>query len=460
MKKIIRMISIFIVVILMFALPCFAIQYEQYSLYVTPGNKFSNAVNITNEQTINGSYSLRPLDIYNTYNLRIYYFLFSDASEITSINYRCDYDYSISSFTKVGNYAPNDLRLSLFYPYQSKGGSHYTFGSIFSNSGCNVYSFYVDIPRVNYQSIIGVTNYQDSYYRPDGSMVNQWELDKSIFSGFSVSENTHHYYIVPVHMEYLFNSEISIPYLPKNTSFPDDMDKMFVIHFNPSFMALCYGNTAIYNYSATSKRRPLVFDYQIYPFNSDTLYDYSFYNVSLRYDEEEYVDISPYSKNDSYRGYIKKASLTFFKTGGTAPTFSNFNYFIGSTGYVVPIPCDNDATLSIPKFYSGIYKSTSENFNSLPTYNFDNGNVNIDYSQYYLQKENWYDFGKDLYNSLIFLIFNIPLLNNLTAPLFMLLNNFIGVWSTLVLPLTTVGLVGAFFLFCFIYKTIKKLVGG
>ena len=455
MKKIIRMISIFIVVILMFALPCFAKSYTQYNLYVSPGNNFSNAVDIYNEDTINGTYSLRPLDIYNTYDLRIYYFLFSDSSEISSINYRCDYDYSISSFTKVGSYSPNDLRLSLFYPYQSKNGSHYTFGSIFSNTGCNVYSFYVDIRRVNYQSIIGVTDYQDSYYRPDGSRVNQFSLDKSIFSGFSVSDNTHHYYILPIYMSYTFNSEISVPYVPKTIT---DLSDIFVMHFNPSFMALCYGNTAIYNFSSTVKRCPLAFNYSIYQFNSDIRYSYSFYNVGLQYDESEYVDITPFSNNDSYRGYVKNASLTFM--GGSPPTFANFNFYIGSTGYVVPIPCDNDATLSIPKFYLGIYKSTSQNFNNLPIYNFENGDINIDYSQYYLQKENWYDFGKDLYNALIFLIFNIPLLNNVTAPLFMLLNNFIGVWSTLVLPLTTLGLVGAFFLFCFIYKTIKKLVGG
>lgn len=457
MKKTIRTISLVIAAILIFALPCLAYQYTQYSSYVSPGDKFSNAVDVYNEDTINGSYSNRSLDIYNTYDLRIYYFLFSDASEINSINYRCDYDYSISSFTKVGSYAPDNFRLTLFYPYQSKSGTHYTFGSIFSKSGCNVYSFYVDIPRVNYQSILGVTNYQDSYYRPDGSTVNQWSLDKSIFSGFSVSDNTHHYYIVPVHMEYIFNSEISIPYVPKTTT---DLSDIFVMHFNPSFMALCYGNTAIYNVSSTSKRRPLVFDYHIYQFNSDIRYNYSFYNVSLQYDENEYVDITPFSNSDGYRGYIKNAFLTFVRTGGSAPTFDNFNFFIGSTGYVVPIPCDNDATLSIPKFYSGIYKSTAQNFNNLPTYNFENGYINIDYSQYYLQKENWYDIGKDIYNCFIFLIFNIPLLNNVTAPLFMLLNNFIGVWSTLVLPLTTIGLVGAFFLFCFIYKTIKKLVGG
>ncbi len=455
MKKTIKTISLILILILVFALPCFAKQYTQYESYIYTSDYFTNHVSIYDEDTINGSYSTRSLDIYNTYNVRIYYFIFSDASSIKSIDYRCDYDYSISTFSFIGSYPFTHQQLSLFYPYQSSSGVPYNFSSVFTSSDCNVFSFYVDIFGVNYQSILGVTDYQDLYYRPDGSHVNQFSLDKSVFSGFSVEDKSHHYYILPVYMNYTFNSEISIPYVSKSTT---DLSDVFVIHFNPSFMALCYGNTSIYPFSSTQKRKPLRFGYYLYQYNSNVKYQYSFYNVSLQYDENLYVDITPFSNDEGYRGYIESAYLGFM--GNSVPSFSQFKYYLGTTGFVVPIPCDNDATLSVPKFYSGIYKSTSQNFNNLPTYDFEDENINIDYSQYYLRKENWYDFGKDIYNCFIFLIFNIPLLNNVTAPLFMLLNNFIGVWSALVLPLTTVGLVGAFFLFCFIYKTIKKLIGG
>lgn len=229
----------------------------------------------------------------------------------------------------------------------------------------------------------------------------------------------------------------------------------------PSIFTYFYGSYNDYSYK-TFKRTAYAYQFNIS--SSSLNYNKFVYNCSFGHEEELYIEMSPFykdAKNKAYQyGVIKSVDFSFVNYSSSTSLDNFINILNGHSVFVLPSHVSGLPEVTNFAFYDYIYKTTNSQLNNYVISDFSNGNINIDYSQYYLQKENWYDFGKDLYNCLIFLIFNIPLLNNVTAPLFMLLNNFIGVWSTLILPLTTLGIVGAFFLFCFIYKTIKKLIGG
>ena len=475
MKKIIRMISIFIVVILMFALPCFA-GSNYGSLYNGNVNEVSSRFNIYRPKFAFGNIGHRPLDTFNTYNFKISFWLFTSSEiDVSQFHFRSDYDYSISEFTRVSSVSPSDLFLSYVYPYQPNDDSIVTFVNVFGTTGCFVYRVVLDFQKVSYQSIIQTSddNVNNDFYRP--FVKNElpdplagyciiYPTQNCFFKGFSVDNNVHAY-LIPTQILYTFNSEVLVPRY-ENTDDSFNGGDFFYLGFNNSLFNVCYGQRKVYKFSPTVQRYPFQMTVQIGSANSSTVYNYALYNYYFEpLQDSRYTDFSPYYSYDNFIQFKFNFVQLDFLGAGTTRNFDSFKNAFSSSEFsrVIAIPCDYDylfpAGSKYKMFYDSVYKTTSASL-MLPTYNFENGDINIDYSQYYLQKENWYDFGKDLYNALIFLIFNIPLLNNVTAPLFMLLNNFIGVWSTLVLPLTTIGLVGAFFLFCFIYKTIKKLVGG
>lgn len=475
MKKTIRMISIFIVVILMLALPCFA-GSNYGNLYNGKVNDVSSRFNIYRPKILDGNIGNRPLDTYNTYNFKISFWLFTSSElDVNQFHFRSDYDYSISEFRKVTSVAPADNFFEYVYPYQPDDDSISTFADIFWISGCHVYKVVLDFQNVHYQSIIDTSkdNVNNDFYRPwfKSDMSQQflgycviYPSQNCFFKGFSVDNNVHAY-LIPTQILYTFNSDILVPRYENSDNAFSGGD-FFYLGFNNSLFNVCYGQRKAYNFGPTVIRYPFQMTVQIGSANSPTTYAYSLYNYYFEFPgDSHYTDFSPYYSYDNFIQFkINYIQLDFVGAGNTNHFISFKNAFSSREfSRVVAIPCDLDNIFPVgsqyEKFYDSVYKTTSASL-MLPTYNFENGDINIDYSQYYLQKENWYDFGKDLYNALIFLIFNIPLLNNVTAPLFMLLNNFIGVWSTLVLPLTTLGIVGAFFLFCFIYKTIKKLVGG
>lgn len=475
MKKTIKMISIFIVVILMLALPCFA--GSNYGTLYNPNiNDVSSRFNIYRPKILNGNIGDRPLDTYNTYNFKISFWLFTSSDiDVSQFHFRSDYDYSISEFSKVSSVAPSDLFLSYVYPYQPNDDSLVTFGNVFGTTGCLVYRVVLDFQKVSYQSIIDTSkdNVNNDFYRPwfKNDMSEQflgysviYPSQNCFFKGFSVDNNIHAY-LIPTQIYYTFNSDVLVPRY-------EDTDKafnggdFFYLGFNNSLFNVCYGQRKAYNFSSTDKRYPFQMYVQIGSSNSSTVYGYTLFNYHFEFPgDSRYTDYSPYYSYDNFIQFKINFIRLDFLSKNSASSFNYFKNAFSSSEFsrVVAIPCDYDylfpAQSKYKMFYDSVYKTTSASL-MLPTYNFENGDIKIDYSQYYLQKENWYDIGKDIYNCFIFLIFNIPLLNNVTAPLFMLLNNFIGVWSTLVLPLTTIGLVGAFFLFCFIYKTIKKLIGG
>ncbi len=475
MKKTIRTISIFIVVILMLALPCFA--GSNYGTLYNPNvNDVSSRFNIYRPKIINGNIGDRPLDTYNTYNFKISFWLFTSSQlDVSQFHFRSDYDYTISDFNYVASVTPSDLFLSYVYPYQPNGDSLVTFSNLFGTTGCLVYRVVLDFQKVPYQSIIDTSkdNVNNDFYRP------WWQPDmpdsfagycviypsqNCFFKGFSVDNNIHAY-LIPTQIYYTFNSDVLVPRY-ENTDNAFNGGDFFYLGFNNSLFNVCYGQRQVYNFSSTNKRYPFQMYVQIGSSNSSTVYNYTLFNYHFEFPQDSrYTDFSPYYSYDNFIQFKINFIRLDFLSANSARYFDYFKNAFSSDDFarVVAIPCDYDylfpAGNKYKMFYDSVYKTTSASL-MLPTYNFENGDINIDYSQYYLQKENWYDIGKDIYNCFIFLIFNIPLLNNVTAPLFMLLNNFIGVWSTLVLPLTTIGLVGAFFLFCFIYKTIKKLVGG
>ncbi len=476
MKKIIRTISIFIVVILMLALPCFA--GSNYGTLYNPNiNNVSSRFNIYRPKILSGNIGDRPLDTYNTYNFKISFWLFTSSQlDVSQFHFRSDYDYSISEFSKVASVAAGDNFFKCIYPYQPNDDSISTLADIFWISGCYVYKVVIDFQRVSYQSIIDTSkdNVNNDFYRPwfKNDMSQQflgycviYPTQNCFFKGFSVDNNIHSY-LIPTQIYYTFNSDVLVPRY-ENTDSAFSGGDFFYLGFNNSLFNVCYGQRQAYNFSSTNKRYPFQMYVQIGSSNSSTLYNYTLFNYYFEFPgDSHYTDFSPYYSYDNFIQFKINFIRLDFLSANSARYFDYFKSAFSLSdefSRAVAIPCDLDylfpANSRYKMFYDSVYKTTSASL-MLPTYNFENGDIKIDYSQYYLEKENWYDIGKDIYNCFIFLIFNIPLLNNVTAPLFMLLNNFIGVWSTLVLPLTTIGLVGAFFLFCFIYKTIKKLVGG
>lgn len=475
MKKTIRTISLVIVVILMLALPCFA-GSNYGTLYNGNVNEVSSRFNIYRPKILNGNIGNRPLDTFNTYNFKISFWLFTSSDiDVSQFHFRSDYDYSISDFRKVTSVAPADEFLKYIYPYQPNDDSLSTLADIFWITGCNVYQVVLDFQKVSYQSIIDTSedNVNNDFYRPwfKNDMSQQflgytviYPSQNCFFKGFSVDNNVHAY-LIPTQIYYTFNSDVLIPrYEDTDNAFSGG--DFFYLGFNNSLFNVCYGQRKVYNFTSTAQRYPFSMSVQIGSANSSTTYTYSLYDYYFEFPQDShYTDFSPYYSYENFIQFkINFIQLNFLSVN-TTRYFGTFKSSFSSTEFcrAIAIPCDLDYLFPsgsrYKMFYDSVYKTTSASL-MLPTYNFENGDIQIDYSQYYLEKENWYDIGKDIYNCFIFLIFNIPLLNNVTAPLFMLLNNFIGVWSTLVLPLTTLGLVGAFFLFCFIYKTIKKLVGG
>lgn len=488
MKKIIRTISLFFVLILVFALPCFA-NSSYGSTFIYPQDDISKNFGCIRPSALT-LYTSRPLDTYSTYNVDIYFYVFSSkVLNNEDIVWRSDFsDFSFSFLNET--YTPfflskDDIFFTWLFPLQPADTPHVeTLSSLFS-SDVVVQRLKVSYKNLPFQSVIDNTENStkalNSYYRPwlgktfvDGA-INPYEglctvvpSQQSIFNGYAVKDNNVKSYVIPVSFYYTFNSRIAIPTYDDISVTTSSRD-FFSLAFNSGLMETCYAQNK-YWYNSSSYRYSKTYLFNISPSNDNRRkYLFMLFNT--------YKDCpldSPYSEYGFYyktsdgspfiQSYIDNVYLCFQQE---RESYSNFNYFrnciVNSKFGAVVIPCD--ASYLLPKtpinqrFYDSIYKSTSFSL-FIPAGTLNDGNINIDYSSYMLDKENWWDFGKDIYNLFVWLIFNIPLLNNITSPLFMLLNNFIGAWSALVLPLTTLGLVGAFFLFCFIYKTIKKLIGG
>lgn len=476
MKKIIRTISIILILILVFALPCFAGAYSG-SLYNGNVNDVSSRFDIYRPNVFGGPTSKRPLDTFNTYNFKISFYLFTSAP-VTSekFHFRSDYEFSIVKFSFVQNVPSSDALLSKLYPYQPSDGSIIKLSDIFDKSLCYVYQVVLQFDKIHYQALVDTTedNIFNGFYVPwapmelpdvHAGLCAIYPSQNCFFKGFSI-DGDFHAYLIPTQIIYTFNNDFLVPrYEDMETAF--NSGDYFYLGFNNSLFKVCYANRKVFNFNSNQLRYPFSTAIRISSSNSSTLYDYTLYNYYYTFPTDTfYLDFSPYYSYDNFIQFkVVSVELNFLSSSRTT-SFNTFKSSFGTTEFcsAIVIPCDYDylfpdTNTGYKMFYESVYKTTSASL-MFPTYDFENGDITIDYSQYYLQKENWYDFGKDIYNCFIFLIFNIPLLNNVTAPLFMLLNNFIGVWSALVLPLTTVGLVGAFFLFCFIYKTIKKLIGG
>lgn len=458
MKKIIRTISFILILILIFVLPVFA--SPGYKTYKNIEDYVSSDFSVKSEDNINRINSDRMIDTYNTYNATYYFYLICNKGDlsISDISFSSSFEYNIDSLilhTSFSTSTNSDLRKFCALALSSSV-METNLLTLFENSTVYIYKLSVTFKNLNYQPVLGTARDEFSIYSTPFSD-NQYIIYRNqypIFTSFSVSV-LGRFYLAYAYSCYTFNSVIDVPYLSKSDyDVTNNIYNYFFLGINNTAFRYLYSNSPIYLRNPGVNRYPMRIS--IHYKGPDTpLYIYDLYDIGYPKGEDIILEFSPYLKTDTYKLHVVEI-YNYFVDASLWNSFSQYVYFLGDRdNSVLCLPSDFDFP-----FYDALYKSTSQGFNNLPTYNFEDGDINIDYSQYYLQKQNWYDFGKDIYNCFIFLIFNIPLLNNVTAPLFMLLNNFIGVWSALILPLTTVGLVGAFFLFCFIYKTIKKLIGG
>ena len=458
MKKIIITISLIFVVVFIFSIPCFA-----YDTWSPVSDNYINNVDFFNIG-LNDVSSSRPLDNSNTYDVTYTCYLLSAYSDINLSDITVYNDFpnstSVLSLSKLGSYPIS--RFNQFYVFLPSL-SLTSLPDLISSS-LNLYKFSFKVSDVPYQSCISIDFWGDDLKRSlFGTYYDSsYKSSLSILKYFEVAGNKQAY-LIPLLAHYDFNSLIEIPnFYDSNYEYNVDIvNDYFYMGYMPSIFTYFYGGYDDYSYK-TFKRTPYAYQFNIS--SSSLSYNYFIYNCGFGHEEELYIEMSPFYKdikNKSYQyGVLKSVDLSFVNYTSSTSLDNFIKTLNGHSVFVLPSHVSTLPEVTHFAFYDYIYKTTSSQLNNYVISDFTNGNININYSQYYLQKEHWYDFGKDLYNCLIFLIFNIPLLNNVTAPLFMLLNNFIGVWSTLILPLTTLGVVGAFFLFCFIYKTIKKLIGG
>lgn len=90
------------------------------------------------------------------------------------------------------------------------------------------------------------------------------------------------------------------------------------------------------------------------------------------------------------------------------------------------------------------------------------GNLSFDdvnASKYYIEPQDWKDFGAHFNNIIVWLCFEMPLLSNLTKPIYLFLNGFLEIWVQIALPLATaLGVIGGALIFYLIYLFISKLL--
>lgn len=139
-----------------------------------------------------------------------------------------------------------------------------------------------------------------------------------------------------------------------------------------------------------------------------------------------------------YLNYNNTTSYNFFnigysvngvgKTGGILPFYSSFNFFT-----LMP-------------------SGSTDNFGNI---SFNDVNA----SKYYIEPQDWKDFGAHFNNIIVWLCFEMPLLSNLTKPIYLFLNGFLEIWVQIALPLATaLGLIGGALIFYLIYLFISKLL--
>lgn len=89
---------------------------------------------------------------------------------------------------------------------------------------------------------------------------------------------------------------------------------------------------------------------------------------------------------------------------------------------------------------------------------------NLSYSdvnaqKYYIEPQDWKDFGAHFNNIIVWLCFEMPLLSIITKPIYLFLNGFLEIWVQIALPLATaLGLIGGALIFYLIYLFISKLL--
>lgn len=109
------------------------------------------------------------------------------------------------------------------------------------------------------------------------------------------------------------------------------------------------------------------------------------------------------------------------------------------------------------------FYSTFSFFTLMPSGSTDNfGNIsfdNVNAAKYYIEPQDWKDFGAHFNNIIVWLCFEMPLLSNLTKPIYLFLNGFLEIWVQIALPLATaLGLIGGALIFYLIYLFISKLL--
>lgn len=85
--------------------------------------------------------------------------------------------------------------------------------------------------------------------------------------------------------------------------------------------------------------------------------------------------------------------------------------------------------------------------------------TDINAEKYYIEPNDWKDFGAYANNIIVWICFEMPLLSTVTKPLYLFLNGFLKIWTEIALPLASaMGLVGGALIFYVIYAFISKLL--
>lgn len=139
-----------------------------------------------------------------------------------------------------------------------------------------------------------------------------------------------------------------------------------------------------------------------------------------------------------YLNYNLTTSYNFFnigysingvsKAGGILPYYSSFNFFT-----LMP-------------------SGATEGFGNI---SYDSVNA----AKYYIEPQDWKDFGAHFNNIVVWVCFEMPLLSIITKPLYMFLNGFLEIWTNIAIPLAaSMGVIGGALIFYLIYLFISKIV--
>lgn len=188
--------------------------------------------------------------------------------------------------------------------------------------------------------------------------------------------------------------------------------------------------------------------------------------LDYSYSNENYTTVSSIYYNYQSNGFISIAPTSTYPVYLNSITVLFPNSTLFDTRYLVFSPTrytkDNQKSLfDVDTPYFNCYLSYTVFDDSNDYFDTSLGNSttpNIDYHDYQKPKTHWYDFGIDLYNMFIWIIFEFPLLSLVTKPLFILLSSTTSVVSNFAIPIIFGGgFFGSLFLLIFLVKFINYL---